>query len=131
MFLIKLAEMLSVKSEYNYLIGGIKMNIEIFVKSLEEELKSLKESWNIEGVSKASSIVESLEDKFFDEIPILYNRRFEVVFSKDENKVEFRTTRSNQIIDQKYMNEMMAINSSTGRIESFIKLIIQFGSIEA
>lgn len=107
------------------------MNIEIFVKSLEEELKSLKESWNIEGVSKASSIVESLEDKFFDEIPILYNRRFEVVFSKDENKVEFRTTRSNQIIDQKYMNEMMAINSSTGRIESFIKLIIQFGSIEA
>lgn len=96
-----------------------------FIGELYEELKNLKSfSTEISGVKKLSKIIEELFDGGFNgEVEVIKNNQFELVYLLDEEKVEFRTTFSNQVIDQNYMNQMMMINQRQSIISSLMKSI--------
>jgi len=98
--------------------------VELLQKQLQKELSSLT-SWNVVGARSIETIIDELEDNLLHTVQVVYNDRFELVFNKKSNELQFKTTYSNQLIDEAFMNEMLRINQLQGLIGSIIKSIVE------
>ena len=100
-----------------------KQLLEFATERFTEEMEKLS---HITGVRSCAVVLKDIRetDAFYHRITVLYNNNFEVAFNTEESKMEFKTTYSNQTIDNEYMSEMLTINNSLRVLESHIKNII-------
>jgi hypothetical protein len=102
------------------------MNKQFFVDQLVAALENLK-NYGVKGVKPVERILEDVEHGMIVwEAQILRNDNFELVFNNKEQKIEFRTTYSNQVIDREFINQLMVIEQNKGHIESLLQTIVKF-----
>lgn len=67
------------------------------------------------------NILDEMEERLMDEVTILHNDKFELVFVKEENVLELKTTRSNQLIDEDYMRTLLSLSQNKRQLEEALQ----------
>lgn len=102
------------------------MDKQFYIDQLNEVLENLK-NLGIEGIKPVKQILEDVASSpVIWEAQILKNDQFELVFIGEIQKVEFRTTFSNLVIDREFINKLMIIDQNKDDIESLLQKISQF-----
>jgi hypothetical protein len=94
-------------------------------KTLAELLiKEVLVNLDIDGLSKASTIVTDTIDKYEDEVTVVRGKRFEVIYYKDTMTLEVNTTSSNQPVDEMFLEELQIIMSKKNLIKATLDMIL-------
>jgi hypothetical protein len=99
------------------------------LKVLNELAKVLKDR-EIENNIRTNNIEDELESEIYYDVMVLRNDRFEIKYSKKNEKIEFLTTYSNLKIDRKFMDEITELNNLVHQFEVRIENIKAWNKLQ-
>lgn len=88
---------------------------------LIESLNNLREIQD--GVKSIHQILNELESDFENEITIMYNEMFEIVYIKNQEEMELRTRFSNQVISRETTNIIIDLHGEMIVMKEVIKVL--------
>lgn len=88
---------------------------------LIESLNNLREIQD--GVKSIHQILNELESDFENEITIMYNKMFEIVYIKNQEEMELRTIYSNQVISRETTNIIIDLHGEMIVMKEVIKVL--------